>query len=76
MPDITEQIKTAVTNEPPLIFEPASVIATARRVRRRRRGAYAAAAGTEIWAQSGWRVGVVLVGGGDAGRQKAGADAR
>jgi hypothetical protein len=43
MPDITAQIKTAIGEEPPLGFEPADVIAAARRVRRRRRGVYAAA---------------------------------
>ena len=43
MPDITAQIKTAIGDEPPLGFEPADVIAAARRVRRRRRGMYAAA---------------------------------
>jgi hypothetical protein len=42
MPDITAQIKTAIGEEPPLGFEPADVIAAARRVRRRR-GVYAAA---------------------------------
>ena len=35
----------------------------------------ATAASTEVWAESGCRVGVVLVGVGDAGRQEAGADA-
>jgi hypothetical protein len=43
MPDITTQIKMAVSDEPPLGFEPGDVIAAARRVRRRRRGMYAAA---------------------------------
>jgi hypothetical protein len=42
MPDITTQIKTAISEEPPLGFGPGDVIATARGVRRRRRGAYAA----------------------------------
>lgn len=44
MPDITTQIKMAISNEPPLGFEPADVITAARRVRRRR-GMYAATAG-------------------------------
>jgi hypothetical protein len=43
MPDITTQIKMAISNEPSLGFEPADVITAARRVRRRRRGMYAAA---------------------------------
>jgi hypothetical protein len=43
MPDITAQIKTAIGEEPPIGFEPADVIAAARRVRRRRRGVYTAA---------------------------------
>jgi hypothetical protein len=42
MPDITTRIKTAISEEPPLGFGPGDVIATARGVRRRRRGAYAA----------------------------------
>lgn len=43
MPDISTQIKMAIGDEPPLGFEPGDVIAAARRVRRRRRGTYAAA---------------------------------
>jgi hypothetical protein len=43
MPDITTQIKMAISSEPPLGFEPADVITAARQVRRRRRGIYAAA---------------------------------
>jgi hypothetical protein len=41
MPDITTQIKMAITDEPPLGFVPGDVIAAARRARRRR-GAFAA----------------------------------
>jgi hypothetical protein len=44
MPDISTQIKTAISDEPPLGFGPADVIAAARRTRRRRRNMYAAAA--------------------------------
>jgi hypothetical protein len=43
MPDITTQIKMAISDEPPLGFGPGDVIAAARRARRRRRGMYAAA---------------------------------
>jgi hypothetical protein len=71
MPDITTQIKTAISEEPPLGFGPGDVIATARGVRRRRRGAYAAvtagvaaavAAGT-VLALPGGGVGGAGVGG-------------
>jgi hypothetical protein len=43
MPDITTQIKMAISDEPPLGFGPGDVIAAAHRARRRRRGMYAAA---------------------------------
>jgi hypothetical protein len=74
MPDITTQIKTAISEEPPLGFGPGDVIATARGVRRRRRGAYAAvtagvaaavAAGT-VLALPGGGVGGGTPGGGTA----------
>jgi hypothetical protein len=69
MPDITEQIKTAIINEPPLGFEPASVIAAARRVRRRRRAGYTAAtAGLAAAVTAGT---VLALPGGGAGRTPA-----
>jgi len=65
MPDITTQIKMAISDEPPLGFEPGDVIAAARRVRRRRRGMYAAAtAGVAAAAAAGTVL--ALPGGGGA----------
>jgi hypothetical protein len=42
MPDTTAQSKATISDEPPLGFAPADIIATARRVRRRRRSFYGA----------------------------------
>jgi hypothetical protein len=69
MPDITTQIKTAISEEPPLGFGPGDVIATARGVRRRRRGAYAAVtAGVAAAVAAG---AVLALPGGGAGRAGA-----
>jgi hypothetical protein len=56
MPDITTQIKTAITEEPPLGFGPAEVIAAAHRVRHRRR----VTAATAVGAAAAVAVGTVL----------------
>jgi hypothetical protein len=70
MPDITTQIKAAIGDEPPLGFGPTDVIATARRVRRRR-GRYAAATlGVAAAAVTVGTVGV-LPGGGAGGAPAA-----